>query len=813
MSTANKANSSLSLKRVLFVCFLAVAIAPVILLTTWVQQQSYERERERVHDTHLLVASNITNALDRYALDVKAATTTVANIFESGSPLEPVAPLLSRLEFNHLCLLSPDNKVLAKVMAPNNDAPHMWPQGFDDLRARSSSELSFLPIAIASSGEPGIWLTQRYQDGRLLVGVINTDYFIAVQQLVKFGERGHAAIVDQAGSVIAHPKSAWVQEAKSLAAISPVQAMMNGERGVIEFYSPAVKADMVAGYASVPSAGWGVMVPQPLSELQAAAKRHSYIALVIGLAGVLLAACLAWLLSGWVTGPITHLVKSTQSWSGGKKPQFGTHKKILPYELGQLSHAFERMAKRINLTHAELKNQAEKDGLTGLTNRVQIQAALDLAVKNLNPQGATKVGLLYVDLDRFKAINDTLGHAFGDAVLVDVAKRLEAISEDAIVARLGGDEFLLVVQGMVDRQLLFKKAAEVVKSIQEPFWVDDHSVRIDCAVGIAVAPEDADDAEVCLRRADLAMYHAKRDKEERICFYAPFMQEELDRRQKIEQALRLALQNGGLALAYQPRVDLASGHALCVEALLRWPTMQEAESVTIPEIIMVAEQAGLTNQLGRWVLDTVYRETLEVLASDGSPLNVSVNLSAAQFASPKLASYIVDKALEAEFSTERMEVEITETTAMENFEEACRVLDTLSKYGISSSIDDFGTGYSSLSYLKRLPVSFIKIDQSFVRNVEKSTDDQAIVRTILSLSQTLDIPAVAEGVETKAQLEFLASEGCQQVQGYWFAKPMPVAELEDWMAQRGEMLYADGLRESNHLEETSALALNLDNIA
>lgn len=813
MSTAATAKKSLSFKRVLFVCFLAVAIAPVVMLTAWIQQQAYQQERERVHDNHLLVASNITHALDRYALDVKAATTTVAGLFATGSDLQPVAPLLSRLEFNHLCLLGAENDVLAKVMAPDNPAPHMWPGGFDDLRARSSAELSFLPVAVTADGTPAIWLTQQYEDGRLLVGVINTDYFLAVQKLVKFGIRGHAAVVDQTGLVVAHPKQAWVEEAKSLAAISPVQAMVRGESGVIEFYSPAVKADMIAGYATVPSSGWGVMVPQPLAELKDAAKRHSYIALVIGLAGVLLAACLAWLLSGWVTGPITHLVKATQNWSGGKRPQFEGPKEFLPLELNQLSRAFERMAKRINLTHAELKHQAEKDGLTGLTNRVEIQSSLNSAVANLNARGSTKVGLLYVDLDRFKAINDSLGHAFGDEVLVSVANRLETIAEDALVARLGGDEFLLIVQGVVDRQLLFSTAAEVVKTIQEPFWVGDHSVRIDCAVGIAVAPDDATDAEVCLRRADLAMYHAKRDKEERICFYAPFMQAELDRRQKIEQSLRVALQQGGLTLAYQPRVDLETGHSLCVEALLRWPAMQGAESVSVPEIIQVAEQAGLTNQLGRWVLDTVYRETIDLLGSDGAPLSVSVNLSAAQFASPKLASYIVDKALEADYSTERMEVEITETTAMENFEEACRVLDTLSKYGISSSIDDFGTGYSSLSYLKRLPVSFIKIDQSFVRNVEKSADDQAIVRTILSLSQTLGIPAVAEGVETKAQLEFLAAEGCQQVQGYWFAKPMPVAELEDWMAQRGEMLYADGLRQSNHLEETSALALNLDNIA
>ncbi|MDD9893064.1 MAG: EAL domain-containing protein [Gammaproteobacteria bacterium] len=811
-STRTRASRVISLKKALFVCFLLVASVPVLLLTAWFQQQAFEQERERVHENHLLVAKNLTSALDRYALDIKAAATTVAGLFDANADLSRVGPLLERLEFNHLCLLSPDDEVLAVAKGPNGQAARAWPDGFEGLRDISSNELSFLPIRVGSDGQPGIWLTRLYDDGRLLIGVINTDYFKVVQAGVAFGELGHAAIVDQAGSVIAHPKKAWVDEAKSIAKVSPVQAMMRGETGVIQFYSPAVKADMVAGFSAVPSTGWGVMVPQPLSELQAAATRSSSIAIVVGGIGVVGAAILAWLLSGWVTGPISTLVNAAQRLSKGKRPNLDGASRYLPFEFGQLNQAFESMAKRISHTHAELKTQAEKDGLTGLTNRTEIQGMLHAAVNGLSPNGSSKCGLLYVDLDRFKVINDSLGHAFGDEVLLNVAQRLERVAGEAMVARLGGDEFLIVEQGFIDRQVLFAKAQAIVETLQEPFWVGDHSVQIDCAVGIAVAPDDATNAEVCLRRADVAMYHAKRDREERICFYAPFMQEEVDRRQGIEQSLRRALKHGGLELVYQPRVDLETGHATTVEALLRWPSFQALQNATIPEVIQVAEHTGLMNELGRWVLTKAFQDLRDILSSDGTPVTVSVNLSAAQFSSPRLADNLLEIVLENDFTPERLEVEITETTAMADVEQACNVLTDLAKYGVSSSIDDFGTGYSSLSYLKRLPVRYLKIDRSFVQFVDKNADDQAIVRMILSLSETLGIPAIAEGVETKAELEFLAKEGCSQVQGYWFAKPMPVFELSAWMDTRGETLGAGGLRDASFLEETTALALNLENV-
>lgn len=808
-STQNSVKKVFNLKAVLFVCFVLVSVVPVGSLTVWFQQQAFEQERARVRDAHLLVAKSLTRALERYALDVKAAAITLSGLLNNGAPdaivNSLVNPLLLRLEFNQLQLLDANDQVLAEVRPPNQP-PRNWPQGFAALRQIATSELQFSPVIIGSDGQPGIWLIRRDENGGLLVAVINTTYFQELQSAVRFGEAGYAAVVDQAGTVIAHPRQEWVAEALSLADLAPVAAMMAGEAGAADFYSKASDVEMIAGYATVASSGWGVMVPQPMSELQAAAAQSSTIAAIVGLLGMLGGGILAWVLSGWITRPIRRLMLAATSWSGGRKPSWEKPPKLLPFEFDQLNLAFENMSLRINHAHTELKSQAEKDGLTGLSNRTEIQSILNTAISGLNRNGASKVGLLYIDLDRFKAINDSLGHAFGDAVLVGVAKRLKAVAGEAEIARLGGDEFLMVVQGFIDRQALYKKAQEVVEVFEEPFVVGDQSVQIDCAIGIAIAPEDADSAAMCLRQADVAMYHAKSDREEHVCFYAPFMQQNINRRQIIEQALRTALIEGGLELAYQPRVDLASGHAFAVEALLRWPEFQLVEDASIDEIIGVAEHTGLINQLGRWVLNQAFEDLREVLSSDGSPLIVSLNLSPTQFSSPRLVESLMGATLASDFSPSRLEVEITETTAMSNVEQACQVLDELARYGVTSSIDDFGTGYSSLSYLKRLPVGFIKIDRSFIEHVEKNSDDQAIVRTILSLCSILGIPAVAEGVETRAQLDFLAEEGCSQVQGYWFAKPMPVKDLVVWMENRGKMLNADGLREGNHLEESYLLA-------
>lgn len=810
---ARQSHRGFSFKAVLFVCFLLVAILPVVFLGAWVQQTSYQKELDRVHESHFLVAKNLTAALDRYALDVLAATDTVAALLQQGAGLDSIPPLLEHLSFNHLCLIDANNQTIANANAPSAGTHKEWPAGIEDIRAKASSELAFIGLAAPEGGVPGLWLAKEYDDGRLLVGVLETHYFQTLQSNIVFGDKGHAAIVDATGAVLAHPNPAWVQQSKSLAAVKPVKAMMSGEVGVTEFYSPALKADMIAGYSVVPSTGWGVMVPQPLSELKAIARHSQSLVLVVGGVGLVLAALIAWFLSGWVTEPVARLARFAASWSGENRVNLGVMPHWLPSELGQLRSALIRMSKRVNLTYAELREQAEKDGLTGLMNRTEVQVLLDQVVDELNDRGASKLGLLYVDLDRFKIINDSLGHAFGDAVLVDVAARLKESSQDGVVARLGGDEFLVVMQGLIDRQGLFEAAQNVVEQIQQPFFVGDHSVQIDCAIGIAIAPDDGGTAELCLRRADVAMYHAKRDKEERICFYAPFMQADMDRRQSIEQELRQALCDSKLTLAYQPRVDIDTGHAGTVEALLRWPDQDQFEGAPIPEVISVAEHTGLISELGRWVLQRAFNDLRNILSSDGTPIKVSVNLSATQFSSSRFAENLMAIVLANDFDPQRLEIEITETTAMADVDQARKVLEQLASHGIYASIDDFGTGYSSLSYLKKLPVSFIKIDRSFVSGVDENVDDKAIVRTILSLSKTLGIPTVAEGVETKSQLEFLKREGCEQVQGYWFAKPMMLEDMAAWMSARAETLGADGLKDGSHLEETTALALNLYNLA
>jgi len=419
---------------------------------------------------------------------------------------------------------------------------------------------------------------------------------------------------------------------------------------------------------------------------------------------------------------------------------------------------------------------AHTDAVTGTGNRHAFNERL-AAELELARSGRHRVALVYIDLDNFKTLNDTFGHAAGDGLLRQVAQRLQSVvrSTDTI-SRLGGDEFALTLRLDMDDVALDKYAQRIIGVFQAAYTEVGQQVNVTGSAGIATFPDDASDINALVSNADTAMYRAKEMGKNRCVRFDPSMNQAVVRRQTIEHALRAELeqQGGGLALHYQPLFAARGGAVVGAEALLRW-THAELGTVSPLEAVSVAEDCGLIIPLGYWVLRTACRDASRWNAH--GPLRVAVNISARQLGDPQFLERVMDILREEGLPAHLLEVELTETVLMENMEAGAHTLHRLSQLGIHLAIDDFGTGYSSLAYLRQLPMRRLKIDRSFVRDLPEQEHSRTIVTAIVALAHGLGLEVTAEGVETPQQADYLVQQGCDVLQGYVFARPMPVAQF------------------------------------
>ncbi len=427
-------------------------------------------------------------------------------------------------------------------------------------------------------------------------------------------------------------------------------------------------------------------------------------------------------------------------------------------------------------TALQIVHSAQHDFLTGLPNRVLLNDRIDQAIL-LAKRNSAQIALLFMDLDGFKHINDSLGHPIGDKLLQSVAQRLVSCVRGAdTVSRQGGDEFIVLLSEVQHSEVAAVMATRILKSVATTHSVDKHDLHITTSIGVSSYPDDGLNAETLIKNADTAMYQAKENGRQCFRFFKPAMNARAVERQSIEESLRRALQRHEFTLYYQPKVCLRTGAIVGAEALIRW-THPKRGMLSPAHFIPIAEDCGLILPIGRWVLREACKQARAWVDAGQRPITMAVNVSAMEFGDDAFLDGLFTILEETRVESTALEVELTESVLMKRVESTANILRTLRKRGVRAAVDDFGTGYSSLSYLRKLPIDSLKVDQSFVRQISTGGDDVAIVTAVINMARSLKLRVIAEGVETRTELEFLKAHHCDEAQGYYFSKPIAARQF------------------------------------
>ncbi|WP_194720571.1 putative bifunctional diguanylate cyclase/phosphodiesterase [Noviherbaspirillum malthae] len=502
----------------------------------------------------------------------------------------------------------------------------------------------------------------------------------------------------------------------------------------------------------------------------------------------------AWWLA-WAVGGIAFLLLATSFHLSVVDSYLAARSGQHTLELEKVNNDLERKAAELMHANSQLRQEIQErirseekvaylayhDTLTSLPNRRMLSSHLLRAMNQAQRHGRM-LALLLIDLDRFKTVNDTMGHEAGDQLLQEVATRIRhCLRESDIIARLGGDEFVVLLED-VDAPATVAVVAEKILAVARwPFVIGEQEFYVTASIGVSLFPRDGHNEQSLLRCADVAMYKAKDDGKNAFRFYCNELNEHVIEKLTLETYLRTAIERREISMHYQPKVGLPGGRIVGVEALMRW-THPKLGTVPPTRFIPLAEETRLIHQLGRWAIEESCRQAVAWREQGFGDLNVAVNLSVSQFSDEGLHRDIAAILIETGMDPTRLELEITESMFMDRFEESLKTIVRLKEAGVRIAVDDFGTGFSSLSTLKNLPIDTLKIDGAFVRGLPSDTKDAGITRAIVAMAKTLNVTVVAEAVETEAQRDFLQAASCDQVQGYYYSKPVPAAQLSAMLA-------------------------------
>lgn len=518
----------------------------------------------------------------------------------------------------------------------------------------------------------------------------------------------------------------------------------------------------------------------PSTELMKARQEGIINAFFLSFAGALLATILAIWLSNRISRPLNSLVLATKNIAGGAPDAYQLPQQSLIAELYEFSHALIRIVHTLKKDEEKIRRQANYDPLSGLPNRSLFLDRFVGAIKRAK-RSNTRIALMFIDLDQFKHINDTLGHSAGDQLLQLASLRLvDIVRSSDTVARLGGDEFTVLMPDLSEIHPVEDVVSKILETLSASFQLEENEAYVSASIGITIYPDDGAEAGQLLRNADSAMYRAKDKGRNNAQFFTIEMNQHAKRRRKLEVALRQALEKDQLELHYQPIYQTSNKQIIGAEALLRW-NLTDHEPVSPSEFIPLAEDTGLILPIGEWIMKTACHAAQKWNQQYHQPLRIAVNISSCQFQRADVLQLVKDSIKLSGLDPKLLTIEITESLLLSNNDETMNTLNSLRKMGIEIAIDDFGTGYSSLSYLKRFPVTTLKIDRSFIDDLPEDREDAALVEAIISMSQSLKLKLVAEGVETSRQYQFLKDRNCAMIQGYFLSKPLTLENFEHYL--------------------------------
>ena len=764
---------SIRVRTVLIVAFAIASGMPLLTFWAWPHSAALQAEMKSANDRHLLLALNAAEDLQDYHANVAETVRAIAPLLSQGVDPRFAVPLLTQLRFRYFAVVDPLTGALSHTIPVEvSEVPASLPP--DLLRevtvVADAAPGAMSPVRIAEDGQPELLLALRQGD-RIVLASLGTGYVRELSARIVFGLKGHAVVIDQTGHVIAHPRPDWVESARDMGGLVPVQQVLAGISGVRTFFSPALEADVIAGIAPVPGIGWGVLVPQPISELHAAAARIARSARVVFLTGLGLSALIAVIFSGLMSKGIRAVSVAARQMAHGDdkvriRPLF---RSLTLTEIEELRTSFNTMAQEVGESRRTLLTMVTHDSLTGLLNRRAFMTAGTDLIDRAAGSG-TRFVMFFIDVDHFKAINDVHGHAAGDDILVAVAQRLRALAgPDDLIALQSGDEFLLL------HLLRPREKAETFGRALADALAEDHAwngrrLAMTCSVGGCPGSESGLVMEQLIRCADQAMYMAKEHGRGGLCLFDARVQAECRRRERLLTELKASILGGRVAAAYQPILDAQTGQLAGFEALARWPR-PAGQEVSVQQFIALAEESGLIGALGA----AVRRQALAFAAElrrNGCAVPISVNVSRHELCAPGFEAEL-DKSLRAAGLTpESIILEITESIFADRSGAVGDCLRALRQAGYRLSLDDFGKGFSAHGLLEDLSFERMKIDMTFVGEVPGNPRATAVVGSLIDLGRRLDLRITLEGIACPDAAAFARASGVHEVQGYLYSRPL-----------------------------------------
>lgn len=782
------------IRTILILAFLTATLVPSIIFGSWSYQHGIQREFMEVKDRHLLLAQNVGKALERYHTDLVGTFDSISASLLQGEHTPNLQALMSSI--NMLCVLIVDDttaRVIAQADMDSSKISGIVPSKMiaTARKIAKPGKTTFSEVMPSEHAGNVMLGVRRYGD-KIAIAVVSTRYFVELGKSISFGKKGHAAIVDSAGNVLAHPLPSWVASRKNIAKVSAVKRMMNGETGIEQFYSPALKGDMIAGLTSVPGPGWGVMIPQPVQELYDKVYENNKAILVALVISILITIVFVGLLVKSIAAPLEKLLFAMKKNADEKKLSniIAPSGLIRLKEMEQFNQNYNDMVDRVSEANEKIMVMAFSDGITGLPNRAKLE---ELAFSILSPDSSHKNSgaLVFVDLDDFKQINDVHGHTIGDEFLRDCAEKLENIvavqqrkykisgtsHKNPIIARIGGDEFVILFPGLNHkadiRQFLNLMEKELSASSNDLDFITKRSASIGCSR----YPQDGVVLSELLKFADIAMYHAKKSGKNKSEIYSRDIGTMTAAELRIE--VEKGISNGDMTLEYQPKLRARDQKVTGVEALVRWdhPTLGRiAPNDWVPAI----SNSPVIKQLGDWVIARAMDDH-KVWSEAGLDLSVAVNVGSEHFSSPDFISILAKTAQSKKFNANRMEIEIVEDALFTSEANAEDLINQLHYHGYKIAIDDFGTGYSNIARLSKLPVDTLKIDRSVISQTGLDDRVASMMECIVLMAKKLGCETVAEGVETPEDVNRSTLCGVDSLQGFHFSASLPVNKLINWV--------------------------------